>query len=221
MRGRYVNLQDLGNDNIVNVPTGFDKVAIKIRGNRNHVDLSQCSAAKINDVNIMIEGDDCSLRIGDVRRLGRLRLVLKDGGKIEVSDMTSIEEAYLLATNRQSITIGKDCMVSFQVTMRTTDAHGIYDLSSGDLTNPPGPITLGDHVWVGQGAMLSTNTKLNKNCIVGARSYVRNIDADRNCIVAGVPAKRIKENIIWDRRMADNFRLPGANVDPQFYQWMD
>lgn len=73
------------------------------------------------------------------------------------------------------VKIGKDCMLSFQVQLRTTDAHGIYDLKAGVLLNPPQAIIIKDHVWVGQGVLISKGTIIESDSVIGARSFCKKI----------------------------------------------
>lgn len=47
-------------------------------------------------------------------------MIVQDGSTVLVGEHATIEQAYLLARDRTSIQIGKDCMISFQVDIRTS-----------------------------------------------------------------------------------------------------
>ena len=50
------------------------------------------------------------------------------------------------------------------------------------------------------GVSVMKNTTIGNNCVVGTHAVVSgNFDTD-NCIIAGVPAKIVKQGINWDRQ---------------------
>ena len=54
------------------------------------------------------------------------------------------------------------------------------------------PITIGDDVWIGGGAVVLPGVRIGSNVIVAAGAVVDK-DVPDNCVVAGVPAKIIKQ----------------------------
>lgn len=56
-----------------------------------------------------------------------------------------------------------------------------------------GPVIIGKNVWIGKNVCIMPGVHVGDNVIIGANSVVtHNIDA--NCIVAGSPARKIKDN---------------------------
>ena len=161
---------------------------------------------------IDIEGDGCRVLIEGGGRIGKLRIACKRGGSAEIGEKTTIEEAYILADSR-SVSIGRDCMLSFQVNVRTTDAHGIYNLATGELTNRPDSVSIGHHVWIAQGAIVSKGSVVGDNSVIGARAYVQKANIPPNCVASGTPAKVLRTGTIWDRRMTDNIYADDADTD--------
>ncbi|WP_380052476.1 acyltransferase [Falsihalocynthiibacter sp. SS001] len=104
-------------------------------------------------------------------------------------------------------------MLSSAISIRTSDGHGIYDKDSGDLLNAPKPIVLGKHIWLGQGVIVGKGTTIGDDCILGAKSYATGQDIPPNTLSAGTPARVLRENVTWGRRMVDNFYAEGAEVD--------
>ena len=86
--------------------------------------------------------------------------------------------------------------------MDPSDNHSIIDVASGKRINPSRPITIGDHVWVGQEVTILKGTAIGSHSIVGAGSIVRGV-VPPNTLVAGSPARVIRSGVTWDRR-----RLP-------------
>ncbi len=58
-----------------------------------------------------------------------------------------------------------------------------------------GPVELGDNIWIPTRVTILPNVVLGKNTIVGANSLV-NKSFPENVLIAGTPAKIIKENVI-------------------------
>lgn len=70
--------------------------------------------------------------------------------------------------------------------------HEMSDFSRWKITDP---IEIGNNCWIGANAVILPGIKLGEGCIVGAGSVVTR-SFPENCIVAGVPAKLIKERKI-------------------------
>lgn len=91
-----------------------------------------------------------------------------------------------------TIEIGDGATIGRDVVIRSFDGHMIvqenYQISA--------PIKIGCHVWVGHGATILKGITIGDGAIIAAGSVVTK-DVPAHCIVAGVPAKVIKENIEW------------------------
>ncbi len=91
-----------------------------------------------------------------------------------------------------TIEIGDGCVVGRDVVIRSFDGHSIqqygYQISA--------PIKIGEHVWIGQGATILKGVTIGDGSIVAANATVTK-DVPAHSIVAGCPAKVVKENINW------------------------
>ena len=76
------------------------------------------------------------------------RLYLGSNNKILIGKDTTIENADLITKNSSNtqINIGDDCMISYNVKIRTNDGHTIYDNSTKEILNHAQNITIGNHV---------------------------------------------------------------------------
>ena len=92
----------------------------------------------------------------------------------------------------ESITIGNNVAISHDVTIMDSDAHEI----TTDNYVKTKPISIGDNVWIGTRATILKGVHIGNGAIIGAGAVVSK-DVPPNCIVAGVPAKIIKENVSW------------------------
>lgn len=92
-----------------------------------------------------------------------------------------------------SVTIGDGCAIGENVVIRDSDNHSIIPEEHGHIA----PISIGRHVWVGSNAMILKGVNIGDNAVVAAGSLVTK-DVPANTLVAGVPAKVIKEKVNWE-----------------------
>ena len=78
--------------------------------------------------------------------------------------------------------VGSNCIIHGGVTIGAT---------SSILDEAP---VIGDNVLIGAGAVILGPIKIGENVVIGANAVVLK-DVPPNCLVAGVPAKIVKENI--------------------------
>lgn len=90
------------------------------------------------------------------------------------------------------IEIGDGCFIGRDVIIRSYDAHEImkegYQVSA--------PIVIGNHVWIGQRAMILKGVTIGDGAVIAAGAVVTK-DVSAHSVVAGVPAKVVEENIEW------------------------
>jgi acetyltransferase-like isoleucine patch superfamily enzyme len=89
-----------------------------------------------------------------------------------------------------SITIGKNCAISFDVIIMDDDGHG--------FGSPPysAPIVIEDDVWIGCRAMILKGVTIGKGSVVAAGAVVTK-SCPPNSLIGGVPAKLIREGVSW------------------------
>lgn len=97
------------------------------------------------------------------------------------------------------VIIGDDCMFSWGVAIRTGDSHAIFDQGTGQLLNKNQSVYIGNHVWVGADALIQKGVRISDNSVVATRSIVTKQFDQGNVVIAGVPARIVRENIGWSR----------------------
>lgn len=90
----------------------------------------------------------------------------------------------------QKIYIGEHVIISDNVQIRDSDNHKI----KGSEEKETQPIVIQDHVWIGMGAIILKGVTIGEGSIIAAGAIVTK-NVPPHTIVAGVPAKVIKENI--------------------------
>lgn len=104
------------------------------------------------------------------------------------------------------VVIGKNCLFSYGINLRVSDGHTLYQLNNNEIINKPKEgIIIGDHVWIGMKATVLKDVTIPPNSIVGADSLVNKSFDRENIIIAGTPAKIVKENINWAHENTSNF----------------
>ena len=92
-----------------------------------------------------------------------------------------------------SITIGNDCLISRDVVIRDNDG-GHHVLAPGFKTTAP--VVIGNHVWIGHGAMIMKGVTIGDGAVIGAGAWVAT-DVKPNAVVMGDPARTIQKNVDW------------------------
>ncbi|WP_172623509.1 acyltransferase [Arabiibacter massiliensis] len=91
----------------------------------------------------------------------------------------------------ESITIGDGCAISHDFTVMDSNAH-ILDGSKGTA-----PVVVEDHVWIGTRVMVLSGVTVGEGAVIAAGSVVTR-DVPARSLVGGVPAKVIRDNVVWE-----------------------
>jgi len=123
--------------------------------------------------------------------------------KIEVgkNGVLDIGENFLISAKskiicHKQITIGKDSVFAWDTLIMDTDYHEIYD-HDANFINKDKAITIGDKVWIGTRSTVLKGASIPDNTIIAANSLVTKAYPATDTILAGNPARVIKENITW------------------------
>lgn len=185
--------------------------------------IQKKETSKINErILLNAEGENNTLILGHKSRLGAIRLdiigtnntiiiedsvsykrghlrVVGDNQTFRIGQFTTIEKCYFLCAEGCDITVGEHCMFSYDIVVRTTDAHSVLDLQTRERINQAKSIHIGNHVWIGAEVMVTKGVSLPDDCIVGARSICNRSIEEAHTVIAGTPAKVVKRGVTWDR----------------------
>lgn len=111
---------------------------------------------------------------------------------IVIGENTYINGGEYNASMDGKIIIGKNCMISYGVIMRT-DTHVFEDknLPMIDQGLESRSIFIGDNVWIGQEAYIMPGVTIGNGVIIGARTVVTR-DVPDNAVIVGVPGRIIR-----------------------------
>lgn len=92
--------------------------------------------------------------------------------------------------SRQSVTIGTQCSISWDVQILDTDYH---QLVGTEMTRP---VVIGDNVWIGARTVILKGVTIGDGAVVSAGSVVRH-DVPARALVGGVPARVLRDDVEW------------------------
>ncbi len=192
-----LNLDERGSGNRVEIdPAAKINVPIRIHGNQNRLFIGK--NVRVEGTILEIIGNNCSVVLNDDiiwRGIIRCR---HDDSHIVMGTKTTAMHAIVTLHEAGRITIGEDCMIAGDVRLDVSDMHSIMDLTTGKRLNHARNITIGDHVWLGHGVTVLKGCQIGSGSVVGAKSLAGGIIPE-NVVVAGVPARIIRENVKWSR----------------------
>lgn len=139
---------------------------------------------------------------------GKFDLKLYSKSQVFIGAGTTSGSTAIFCKN-SSFFCGADCMFSTNVTIQSSDQHGIVDLKKGTIVNNTfSKVELGDHVWLGRSVSLTSNAAIGDGSLIAIGSVVTK-RLPKNVIAGGVPAKILKYDHTWCRSpdKLDNYSL--------------
>lgn len=207
----WLRRKGMGNGNKIEAPCALLKrVNIHFGGRGNRVIIDDFT--RLTDVNLYIYGDNNTVHIGPWSYIAKTTFCTENSG----NTITIGRHAMVIGPNElaaiegTNITIGGDAMISSEVHFRTGDSHSVLDME-GHRINASRDITLGEHVWIGNRAMVLKGAVVPDHCIVGACALVSGAFEEPHCVIAGVPAKIVKRGVDWCRK-----RIGVGEVAPEY-----
>ncbi|MGW1956923.1 sugar O-acetyltransferase [Streptomyces sp. NPDC001920] len=96
----------------------------------------------------------------------------------------------LTALDVAAITIGEDCQIGPGVQL-LTPTHPLEPQPRRDKLEAARPITIGDNVWLGGGAIVLPGVTVGDNSVIGAGAVVTK-DVPANTVAVGNPARPVR-----------------------------
>ena len=112
-----------------------------------------------------------------------------DTGSITVGDYVLMSPGTRISASDE-ITIGDSVMMANSVYITDSDWHGIYDRT--ERSEQATPVHVGNNVWLGDHCVVLKGVTIGENSVVAANAVVSK-DVPANVVVAGNPAKVVKE----------------------------
>lgn len=121
------------------------------------------------------------------------QLIVVKGGRLTFGDKCIFNEGARIVCHRE-VTFGDESGMSWDATLMDSDQHPIA--VDGQWLQASAPVTVGNHVMVAAGAMVMKGVTIGDGSIVAAGAVVTR-DVPPRSVVAGNPARVIRENVDW------------------------
>ena len=171
---------------------------IVFRGHGNVISIAQ--NAKIENYSIKIFGNNNNISIGENCQMKEGEFWIEDdNNELIIGARTTIQANTQLAVIEGcKIIIGEDCMFSSDIVVRTGVSHSIIDADNKRI-NKSADVHIGAHCWIGHRVMIMKGAAIPNNTIIGAGAIVNKQFELENTVIAGIPARVIKEHVDWLR----------------------
>ncbi|WP_237188282.1 acyltransferase [Rothia nasimurium] len=215
---------DKGNEIIYSGAAPIEEgIYILFTGSGNKVTID--TAARIKKLYLRFDSNNGTFNIGSNVGVapfqGNIR-VGEDSNVTVGNNVSTTNAVQISAVEGTKISIGNDVMIAGNVKVRGDDGHPIFDIETGQRVNPAQNITIGDHVWLGIDSTILGGAILGSGSVVGTKALVTK-QFPNNVIVAGVPAKVIRENIAWERphlSVVKPYYKPDSSTIPTTDWWL-
>lgn len=103
----------------------------------------------------------------------------------------------------EKISLGHDVMIGRNVVIYDSDFHSILD-EDGNTVNPPRPVEIGDHVWIGTNAVVIKGSTIGNGSIIAAGTMIHG-DVDEHTIIRTEHNNYVSGYVSrWDRKAPVN-----------------
>lgn len=194
---RRVSVRFSGNHNVVTFLAGSHSAncRIDIDGDSNCVTMR---GSRLRQSSLVVRGNSNSISTEAGCTLAQVTITCEDDNNVvEVRERTEFAGvASLAAIEGTRIEIGRNCLFSSDIHVRTGDSHSVTDMQ-GRRVNPSRDVVIGNHVWIGARTIVLKGAGLPDSCVVGAGSVVTKCFETPHCAIAGNPAGIVRRNIDW------------------------
>lgn len=118
-------------------------------------------------------------------------IIVFQGGTLTLGKGSFVNSDCKIRCSKE-IVIGEDCAISHDFTVMDSDVH--YLNGSNNIK----PVTIGNHVWIGTRVTILSGVSVGEGAVIAAGSLVKD-DVPAFSLVAGIPAKVVRENVKWEK----------------------
>lgn len=160
---------------------------INLRGD---LELSSCSYSNNRKASLLRIDSGAELVSEGFEFIYGADIILFPNSKLKLGKDSFINSDCKIRCHKE-ITIGNNCAISHDFTVMDSDAHAL----NGNRNT--GAVHIGNHVWIGSRVIIMSGVTVGDGAVIAAGAVV-NSDVPRATLVGGVPAKVLKENIVWE-----------------------
>lgn len=131
-----------------------------------------------------------TVTVGDRVLLHRYVKLSSYGGKIEIGNNSYIGDRTEIHSGKM-VKIGNGVNIAWDCNILDRDYHAFENECEVIKS-----VVINDHVWIGARCIILKGVTIGEGAVVAAGSVVTR-DVPARCLVAGNPAKVVKENVTW------------------------
>ena len=163
------------------------KTATIMMAENSSFEINRQDYIKTNERSTLYLGDNATLKInGRFTMHGHSSIMVHNDATLEIGTNTYLNGGIIECSHH--IQIGNDCAIADGVRIMDKSWHALDEVND--------EIIIGNKVWLATNALIMPGVKIDDGAIVAAGAVVTK-DIPARCMVAGVPAKVIKENVDW------------------------
>lgn len=195
-----VELKDSGADNVVDLSQAglCTNSEIVITGNNNKIVIGKGAALVNVRMQLLSNGNVVEIE-GNCRITASVIMKLVDHNSLVIGAGTTIGGCNFICGEGTAISVGRDCMLAWNLEVRTTDSHAIVDVETDQRINPAADIVIEDHVWIGAHATILKGAHIGRDSVVSIRSVVTDKFIESGLVIGGAPARKLRSGINWCR----------------------
>ena len=127
----------------------------------------------------------------NVRISGNVNIYGSPSNQLEIGKYSYIGPYCILEGFNGRVSIGSYVSFAQRITLLSGSAPNGSERMQQIFPIQKGPVTIGDHTWIGAHCVIMPNVGLGKYCVVAANSFVNKSFPDYS-IIGGSPAKLIR-----------------------------
>ena len=177
-------------------------IAMRGKNTGNTIVFSEKQNAKCKITLSFRDAKNNTIKIGENNRILDMDFRVRGiGANASIGNNNNINSMilHLSGSGKTDFYIGNGNLFSRDIIFWAGDTHSVLDKNK-KLLNAGSNVRIGDNNWIGQNVCFLKNSGIANGCVVGFGSIVSKQFCDENCVIAGNPAKCVKENILWSEQ---------------------
>lgn len=164
------------------------------------------NAAAMKRTRVFLAGRNNAIHLGRLTGISRLDIACLNASTVTLGQTEIVRGATIMAAHQSRISIGAGCMISRDIVIYGSGAHGLFNSADGERRGSA-DIAIGDRVWIGQGARVLAGADVGAGSVIGSYSVLAG-RVPNNCAAAGNPCRVTTRNIFWTAEtVAGNYFL--------------
>ena len=166
---------------------------LKIKGNPKDIVIGN-NVSVFGDIDIRNRENGRIIIEDDVEIDSDCRFVSANNAELRIGRRAYIGANCFLISGAD-ISIGEDCLISSMAHIQSSE-HGYRKGESVRYQEYVyGQIVIGNGVWIAGNVTITKGVVIGDGCVVGAKSLVRHGNYEKYSVLAGIPAKKIKDRL--------------------------